>query len=274
MNDCFLSTDPIGFFDSGIGGLTVAKALTLRLPAEDILYFGDTAHLPYGEKSKKAIINYSLKIADFFLEQRCKCILIACHTASAVAFEAIQNHVGSRAIIFNVIDPLVAYLSRQYLNQTIGIIGTKQTITSEIYQHKIREAAASIEVVARATPILAYLIEENFKNRSIIKAVLAEYLKHDALKNMSALIMACTHYPLVQKEIQEYVGPNIQVIDSSPIVAETVAKELRNKKLLNPMSNPEPSQKFFVSDYTQSFENHSKLFFSEKVRLEHYPIWE
>jgi len=131
------ASDPIGIFDSGIGGLTVAKAVKHLLPNESIIYFGDTAHLPYGDKSTAAIQAYSIKICDIFLKRNCKVILIACNSASAAATDLVKEYVGKRAKVFNVIEPIVNYIRETYQNTNIGLIGTKQTVGSEVYKSKI-----------------------------------------------------------------------------------------------------------------------------------------
>src|SRR5690554_2013624 len=146
---------PIGIFDSGIGGLTVAMAVKNILPNEKIIYFGDTAHLPYGEKSTASIQAYSIKIADVLLRAQCKLILIACNSASSAAFELVKAYVASKASVFNVIDPVVNYLREAHAGNKVGLIGTKQTVNSGLYHQKINALGEEIEFVALATPLLA-----------------------------------------------------------------------------------------------------------------------
>jgi glutamate racemase len=155
---------PIGIFDSGIGGLTVAHAITNHLPHESIIYFGDTAHLPYGDKSEAAIQAYSIKIADVLLKRGCKVIVIACNSASSAAYELLKEYVNTQAHVLNVIDPMVDYVATHFQNKKIGLIGTKRTVQSGIYQKKITESKKGIQLSSLATPLLAPMIEEGYFN--------------------------------------------------------------------------------------------------------------
>jgi glutamate racemase len=148
------ASDPIGIFDSGIGGLTVAKAVKNLLPNESLIYFGDTAHLPYGDKSTAAIQAYSIKICDILLQKNCKVILIACNSASAAATDLVIEYVGKRAKVFNVIEPAVNYIREKYANTTIGLIGTKQTVSSNVYSRKIEALDNGLKLNSLATPFL------------------------------------------------------------------------------------------------------------------------
>jgi glutamate racemase len=265
------ASQPIGIFDSGIGGLTVAQALVTLLPQENILYFGDTAHHPYGEKSAAAIQAYTIKIADLFLKQHCKLILIACNTASAVAFELLQEYVGSKAIVMNVIDPLIDWLGKNYAHKKIGLIATRQTVRSNVYQKKIDRLNSGIHLTSFETNLLASAIEE-FGNHEVINSLLAVYLNHSSLQDIEALILACTHYPVVKDKIANFYQNKINIIDSSDIVARAVQAQLEKHTLLNPQG---PSNRhFYISDYIESFVKGTQLFFSESVTLEHYPLWD
>jgi len=266
------STYPIGIFDSGIGGLTVAHAVTQLLPNEHIVYFGDTAHLPYGDKSTAAIQAYSIKICDLFLKQSCKLILMACHSASAAAYELVKEYVGNAAHVINVIDPVVHHLRENYADKCIGLIGTRQTVNSNIYKKKIDAVGNGMELKSLATPLLATLIEEGFSQKKVIKEIIADYLKHAELADIDALILGCTHYPLVKTQIAEYYTQKVDIIDPSEIVAIAVKGCLDYHNLLN--KHPNPIKKFYVSDYTASFEASTRLFFTENVHLEHYPLWD
>ncbi|MBP6385842.1 MAG: glutamate racemase [Pseudarcicella sp.] len=266
------NTSPIGIFDSGIGGLTVAKAVTRLLPNEDIIYFGDTAHLPYGDKSASAIQAYSVKICNLLLEKSCKVILIACNSASAAAYELVKEYIGSKALVVNVIDPVVDYIANNFENQKIGLIGTKQTVNSEIYFNKIVNLEKNIQLQSLATPLLAPMIEEGFFNNTISEQIIHEYLSNNQLSNIEALILACTHYPLIKTQIEKYYGGNVNVLDTSEIVANFLKEQLTLKNLHN---NVKVSKKhFYVSDYTKSFETSTKIFFNEQIELSHYPLWE
>ena len=263
---------PIGIFDSGIGGLTVAHAVTQALPHEHIIYFGDTAHLPYGDKSTAAIQAYSVKICDVLLRQQCKMILIACNSASAAAFDLVTAYVGSKAKALNVIDPVVEFVGQHFEGKTIGLIGTKQTVNSNVYKKKVDDLQKSIVLRSLATPLLAPMIEEGFYDNNISESVIHTYLSDKHLKRIKALILGCTHYPLIKNQINAYYQNKVEVIDSSQIVAAHVKAFLEKNHLLNTAAAP--YKKFFVSDYTRSFEASTKLFFGKRLKLERYPLWE
>ena len=175
-----MSKNPIGIFDSGIGGLTIAHAIKIKLPNESLIYFGDTKHLPYGEKSEQAIKDYSLKIAEFLKNNNCKAIIIACNSASSAAYYHIKKNINSIPI-FNVIDPIVSFISKKYFNKKIGVIGTKATIQSGIYENKILEKNSSLSVASLETPLLAPMIEEGFFNQEISSTIIKNYLNNKKL---------------------------------------------------------------------------------------------
>lgn len=265
------STQPIGIFDSGIGGLTVAHALVKHLPKENIVYFGDTAHLPYGDKSTAAIQAYAVKIAHMLLQQECKLILIACHSASAAAYDLVKEYIGSKAIVMNVIDPVVRLLKEKYTSKKIGLIGTRQTVNSHIYKKKIDELNNGIMLTSYATNLLASAIEE-FGNHRVMDALLEVYLASPDLQNIDALVLACTHYPIIKERIIEHYKKPIDIIDSAETVAQAVKKKLEKNNLLN--ANGVSSKHFYVSDYTETFAANAKLFFGGEITLEHYPLWD
>jgi glutamate racemase len=266
------NSSPIGIFDSGIGGLTLAHAITELMPQEPIIYFGDTAHLPYGDKSATAIQAYSVKICNLLLEKNCKLILIACNSASAAAYDLVKAYVGTKAIVVNVIDPVIDYLGQQMQSRTLGLIGTKQTVNSGIYARKASALNKNIQMKSLATPLLAPMIEEGFFSKTISEQIIREYLVQPELANIDALILGCTHYPLIKKQIEEFYQGKVQVIDTSQIVAQEIKRILTEQKLLN--EGKSGSRQFFVSDYTDSFEKSTQLFFGETIKLTQYPIWD
>lgn len=273
-----VKNNPIGIFDSGIGGLTVAHAIRQLLPHENLVYFGDTAHLPYGDKSEAAIQAYSIKIADVLLKRGCKVIVIACNSASSAAYELLREYVRKDAHIINVIDPMVEAVVRDFGNRKIGLIGTKRTVQSGIYARKIAEANTGIELRMLATPLLAPMIEEGFFNNQISHEIIAQYLADPALEGIEALILACTHYPLIREEILRYYDGKMTVLDSSVVVAEALKRYLESANLLNENGAPSAGNQagerhFYVSDYTEAFEAATRIFFDEKVKLEKHPLW-
>ena len=262
---------PIGIFDSGIGGLTVAKAIKELLPNESIVYFGDTAHLPYGDKSEAAIQAYSIKIANILLLKGCKVIVIACNSASSASYELLKEYVRKDAHIINVIDPMVEFVIEHFAGKRIGLIGTKRTVQSNIYSRKIEEANCGITLQSLATPLLAPMIEEGFFNNQISHEIIAQYLSDETLTDIEALVLACTHYPLIKKEIISFYQNKVTVLDSAQVVAQALQRYLAYNQLLNDTENQ--GNHFFVSDYTESFEASTRLFFGEKVILERHPLW-
>lgn len=269
-----LTTRPIGVFDSGIGGLTVARAVARELPHERLVYFGDTAHLPYGDKSTAAIQAYSVKICDLLLKQQCKVILIACNSASAAAYELVREYVGSKARVLNVIDPIVAHVGAAYAGRTVGLIGTKQTVNSNVYRKKIDDLDAGVQLQSLATPLLAPMIEEGFFANTISDSIIRSYLTNSALDGIEALVLACTHYPLIKKQIAEYYQDKVEVLDASDVVAAHVKKYLHENQLAALPGSQPPAHHFYVSDFTRSFEESTRIFFEQEVHLEHYPLWE
>lgn len=266
------ASDPIGIFDSGIGGMTVAKEVKKLLPNESLIYFGDTAHLPYGDKSTAAIQAYSIKIADIMLKSNCKVILIACNSASAAAYELVKEYVGTRAKVFNVIDPVVNYIRENYSNTTVGLIGTKQTVNSNVYKKKVEELDNEVKLHSLATPLLVPMIEEGFLEGRISQDIIDEYLKKPDVQNVEALILGCTHYPLIKPQVENFYNNSVNVLDSSEIVARSLRAYLEYNLLLN--TGAKSTYHFMVSDYTRAFEELTRLFFGEKVNLEKYPLWE
>jgi glutamate racemase len=264
---------PIGIFDSGIGGLTVANAIRTVLPYESLVYFGDTAHMPYGDKSEEAIKYYSLKIGKFLQEQGCKAIVIACNTASSLGYQDLKEFLGNDLPILNVIDPVVEFCGHQLNYHKIGVIATKATIKSDVYARKLNEVLPGIEVKSLATPLLAPMIEEGFFNNNISKTVINTYLSSSKLKKIDSLILACTHYSLIRNEINEFYKGKVDILNTAVIVAEDVKKKLARLNLLN-TSTEKPKHHFFVSDKTSAFETSTQLFFGDKINLTLKNIWD
>ena len=265
------SKQPIGIFDSGVGGLTVAHAIKTVLPDEQIIYFGDTFHLPYGDKSSESVKYYSTRITDFLLEKQCKIILIACNTASASAYEEVKELASGKATVFDVINPVVDYIAGLSTQGTVGVIGTKGTIQSGTYQRKLQLANPGMEVTTLATPLLVPMIEEGFIFDDISNAIVRTYLSDSDLGRPDTLILGCTHYPIIKRQIEKYYNFETEVIDSGNIVANTVKSYLQKNDLFN--TGQPPKHSFFVSDYTAYFEKIAKMFFEENISLEELNIW-
>lgn len=266
------SEQAIGIFDSGIGGLTVAKAIHQIMPQENIIYFGDTAHTPWGNQSATAIQYYASRISQTLLDHNCKIIVIACNTASATAFDAVQRIVKDRAILFNVIDPVIDHLVTHHQNQTVGLIGTKQTIKSQAYLSKLTKQTSNITLQSLATPLLAPLIEEGFYNTNSAQEIINHYLQDPTLQNITALILGCTHYPLIKEKVAQYFGNRVNVIDSAELIAKEVAKELEIRDLRN--SGSQGNRTFYVSHDSDFFNHTAQQFFPGDLKLQTYPLWE
>ena len=264
------SSQPIGIFDSGIGGLTVANAIKEALPNENLVYFGDIAHLPYGDKSADSIRYYCIKISQFLLEHECKKIVIACNSAASAAYKVLIDFFKNENLFVSVVDPMVNCLTDKDYSK-IGVIATKATVNSNAYKEKINMLFPSIEVQQLATPLLVPMIEEGFHTDKISDQIIEKYLSSDILKNIDALLLACTHYPLIKKNIDLFYQGSIDVVDSAVPVALEVKNQLKKENLLNNEGNP--FYRFFVSDYTKSFEETTKLFYKENIILEEVSIW-
>jgi len=227
--------------------------------------------LPYGDKSEAAIQAYSVKIADVLLERNCKVIVIACNSASSAAYDLLREYVGSRSHVVNVIDPMVNLVSDNYAGRKVGLIGTRRTIESKVYTKKL-SVRNDITLVDMATPLLVPMIEEGFLHNRISSDIISAYLGDPVFDGIEALILGCTHYPLISEALRDFFNGNIEILDSSSVTAQYVRTFLASENLLCTSCNGE--DEFFVSDYTPTFEALTRMFFGEKVRLTNYRLWE
>lgn len=266
-----MKKQPIGLFDSGVGGLTVAQAIKQVLPGESLIYFGDTAHLPYGDKSAESIKTYSRKITEFLLDQGAKVVLVACNSASASAYDTLKEEYGTRTILMDVIDPVVDYLGTKNYSR-VGVIGTKRTISSGTYENKIGIKSPGTSVVSLATPLLVPMIEEGFIFDDISNAILRAYLSDASLQEIQALILGCTHYPIIRNQISKIFNFNIEVIDSGRLVSVILRDLLEKNNLLN--DSGKVKDQFYVSDYTTYFEKIARMFFEGDINLKKADIWQ
>ncbi len=265
---------PIGIFDSGIGGLTVAKAIADMLPNEQLIYFGDTAHFPYGDKSQEAIQSYAEGISKFLLEQNCKAIIIACNTASSFAADYLKDLLPGGFPLIDVIHPVASFISKTNYDR-VGVIATKGTIGSDVYAKSVNSIDPAVKVKSLATPLLAPMIEEAFFDNSIAQTVINEYLSQPILNEIQSLILGCTHYPLIEEEVKSYytsVSKEVFVVNSAKVVADEVNLVLKNLDLLSEIKSTD--HHFYVSDFTDSFEKSTKIFFGNELKLEKKNIWE
>lgn len=261
---------PIGIFDSGVGGLTVAKEIRRLLPHEDFIYYGDTKHLPYGDKSPEAIQGYATRICEFLLEKGVKAIVVACNTATANALKQIMERVDGRVPVIDVINPVAEKVAFE-IHNNVGVIATKATVASGLYRRSIRKFNKYIKVDELATPLLVPAIEEGFRNHPVTHSIIFHYLSSPRLKNIETLILGCTHYPLLMEEIKQYYGNRVRIIDSPSIVAGQLRSVLEKHCLLNPKTTAGESE-FYLSDITKNFEKISKKIFGSGLELQLTPL--
>lgn len=243
----------------------MASAISRILPAESFIYFGDTKHAPYGDKSEETIRRYSAEISRFLLESDCKAIVIACNTASALAYDFLVEKFPHLPII-NVVDPVVNYVGSS-INNKIGIIATRATTKSGIYRRKLRKLNPHLNVVAAATPLLVGIVEEGFMNTKISAGAIEAYLGNKKFSDISSLILGCTHFPLLQKEIETFYGGRAEVVDSPELVAHFLKLELR-KMNLQAQNDQAPQYQFYISEKTEAFVKTARMFFGESIQLE------
>jgi len=244
------STDPIGVFDSGIGGLTVAAALQNLLPSENIFYLGDTARVPYGGKSRRTVERYSIEIGGLLLAERAKIIVVACNTASALAVPRMKEMF--KVPVQGVVAPGATAAVASTKNKTVGVIGTRATIASGAYEHAIHSLDADIRVISVACPLLVPLIEEGMFEDKVTDLMLARYLAPLLSAGIDTLVLGCTHYPLLREAIARTAGPAVTLVDSAENCALAV-KALLEKNTLN--APPERLGKLDVAltDATERF---------------------
>jgi glutamate racemase len=245
-----LSTDPIGVFDSGIGGLTVAAALQNLLPSENIFYLGDTARVPYGGKSRRTVERYSIEIGGLLLAERAKIIVVACNTASALAVPRMKEMF--KVPVQGVVAPGAEAAVASTKNKTVGVIGTRATIASGAYEHAINSLDADIRVISVACPLLVPLIEEGMFEDKVTDLMLTRYLAPLLSAGIDTLVLGCTHYPLLREAIARTAGPGVTLVDSAENCALAV-KALLEKNTLN--APPERLGKLDVAltDATERF---------------------
>ncbi len=244
-----------------MGGLTVFNAVADNIPGENIVYFGDTAHLPYGSKSKETVIEYAKKALIFFTRCKVKCMVVACNTASVYALDTIKEYAAFP--IIGVVQPGVNAASRTNA-KSIGIIGTYGTIKSMTYQQKLKQKNSEIKLLAKSCPLFVPLVEEGWIEHEVTRKVARIYL--DTLKNkIQVLILGCTHYPLLKNIISDTVGKKVKVIDSAQAVSKKVKRILQNYSLLNPQPEKTVNYRFYVSDAPELFAERGSIFLDKSI---------
>jgi len=238
---------PIGVFDSGIGGLTAVRELFRQLPHESVVYFGDTARLPYGNKSQETVTRFSLEIASFLVRQNVKCLVVACNTASSHALDTLRARYDLP--IVGVIDPAARAAVAASPHGLVGVVGTLATVGSHAYVEAIRRIAPGANVLSRACPLFVPLVEEGWLDHRVTRLVAEEYLAELRAAHLESLILGCTHYPLLAPLLHELMGPEVTLVDSGAEAARATAQLLAERGQLAPDAGARgPQHHFFLSD--------------------------
>jgi len=242
---------PIGVFDSGVGGLTVVRALMERLPFENLIYFGDTARVPYGVKSAETINLYAAQITEFLVQREVKLLIIACNTMAAVAHEAVVSR--SPVPVLDVIDAGARMTIRTTRTKHVGVIGTPATVNSNTYARAIHRLDPEVRIFSQACALFVPLVEEGWLDHPVTRLTAQEYLKPVLAEGIDTLVLGCTHYPLLKALLQEVTGPAIRLVDSAEAMADITADLLTDRELANP-DREAPVYRFYVTDVPLRFQ--------------------
>ena len=259
-----MNTNPIGVFDSGVGGLTVVRALMERLPNENIVYFGDTARVPYGVKSRATIETFTAQIVDFLLQNQVKALVIACNTIAAVAYQRVQQMAGNMPVL-SVIEAGAQAALATTRNGNIGVIATSTTVNSNAYARAISARNADTRILSQAAPLLVPLVEEGWLEHEVTRLTVREYLRPLLADKIDTLILGCTHFPLLKPLIKQE-APHIELVDSSTTTAEAAARALCAHGLLNDGSGGAPDYRFYVSDIPLRFQTIGERFLGRSLQ--------
>ena len=263
---------PIGIFDSGVGELTVAKEILKALPNENIVYFGDTARVPYGDKSKEVVTKYSKQIVRFLLTKNVKAIITACNTVSSNSLDDLRSEFDVPFV--GVVEPGVKSVINTTVNKKVGIIGTEATIRSCMYSRLIHEADSSIEVFSKPCPLFVPLAEEGWYDNEVARLTASMYLNELVRCGIDTLLLGCTHYPLLKQCIGETIGEAVKIVDPAKNTALYLKELLEENDMLNDGSQ-KPTNVFYVSDITNKFEKIclktlKKTYTPAKIEIEKY----
>jgi glutamate racemase len=254
-----MKNKPIGVFDSGIGGLTVTKEILRVLPNESLIYLGDTARVPYGTRGKEVITRFALELTNFLLDRDVKFLVVACNTVSATCLDVVEK--ASPVPVLGVVKPAAREAVR--LTNKIGVIGTRATVGSGVYEQEIKKLNPQAEVLSVACPLFVPLAEEGLADHPATRLIAEQYLAGFVGKDIDALILGCTHYPLLREMIQETVGGSVTLIDSARPTAEELEKILRTRGLLN--SGTSVKREFFVTDAPERVHEAANFFFGDHL---------
>lgn len=258
---------PIGIFDSGIGGLTVFRAIRRLLPNESLYYVGDTARVPYGNKTAETVTAYSLQIADWLMGKGIKALVVACNTSSAVALSALQSHL--KIPVIGMIAPGADAAIGVSRSGKIGVIGTRRTVLSQAYDIALKAINPDVQVVSQDCPLFVSLVEEGWLDDPITHAVAEKYLAPLLRAQIDTLILGCTHYPLLKPVLHQILGPDVTLIDSGEAAATVVAEVLHQQSLCAPASG-HPTWQCFVTDMASQFSENARRFLDEPLPQIHH----
>lgn len=266
---------PVGVFDSGVGGLTVAREIMRNLPSEKIVYFGDTARVPYGSKSKETIIRYSRQIIRFLQEQQVKAIVVACNTASAFALDEVRHELDIP--ILGVIEPGAKVAAQITSNKRVGVIGTEGTIGSDIHEEYLKKLDPEITVIGKPCPLFVPLVEEGWLHDSVTVEVASRYLKELKEQEIDTLILGCTHYPLLRSTIGKVMGESVQLVNPAYETALELGRLLEEMDLVSTGKEQEEfPYRFYVSDLAEKFKSFANSILpydvemTQKIDIEKY----
>lgn len=266
---------PIGVFDSGVGGLTVAREIMRNLPSEKIVYFGDTARVPYGSKSKETVIRYSRQIIHFLEEQQVKAIVIACNTASAFALDAVKNELDIP--VLGVIEAGAKVAAQETRNKRVGVIGTLGTVGSGIHEAYLKQLDPEITVIGKACPLFVPLVEEGWLHDSVTTEVASRYLQELKDKDIDTLILGCTHYPLIRSTIREVMGEDVRLVNPAYETALQLKALLEEMNISSSGTGEEDfPYRFYVSDLADEFKDFANsilpydVSMAKKIDIEKY----
>lgn len=263
-------SNPIGVFDSGVGGLTVVRALMERLPFENIVYFGDTARVPYGVKSVETISHYTTQIAEFLLAKEVKLLIVACNTMAAVASQVVQDL--SPVPVLDVIDAGALGALASSGKKQVGVIGTPTTINSNAYARAIHQYEPEARIYSQACPLFVPLVEEGWLDHQVTRLTAQEYLKPVLAQGIDTLVLGCTHYPLLKPLLQDVAGPGVRLVDSAEAMAERAAMLLAERNLANPQRSS-PSYHYYVTDVPLRFQTIGERFLGRTLANVHVVKW-
>lgn len=262
----FDRTNPIGIFDSGIGGLTVVKEIDQYLPNENIVYFGDTARVPYGSKSNATVIEYAIQDAQFLMKKNIKLLIVACNTVSSIALDQLRERFSIPVI--GMIEPGTKAALKVSVSKRIGIIGTRATIGNKAYSASLLEKEPAITAFEKACPLFVPLAEEGWLDHKATRLIAEEYLSEIREKGIDTLILGCTHYPILKDTIQQAIGSDVKLIDSGTAAASEVETYLNGIGLRN-TSYQQGYREFYVSDLPSKFEEVAGRFLGKPVKSVH-----